>query len=127
MDTPNAIPAERAESNPIQIRKVAQLALFVFAVAGIALSYVAVKMGQHRIGKEIRTTENLVRETRADNDVLLARIAHLKSPASLRKRMEEGSLPLVAIRAESISRLLAPEQAPQDGILRTAFADAPAP
>jgi hypothetical protein len=118
---------EPAESNPIQIRKVLHLGLFVFAVAAIALSYVAVKMGQHRVGKEIRITENQIREVRADNDVLRAQISRLTSPLALRKRVEEGSLQLVAIRAESISRLAPPEQAAQDGVLRTAFADTPAP
>ncbi|MBU6182520.1 MAG: hypothetical protein KGR46_06895 [Verrucomicrobia bacterium] len=116
---------ENTESNPIHIRKLLQLGLLVFTAAGIALAYVYVKMHQHTLGKEIRITEQRVKEVRAENEVLLAEITKMTSPRELRRLVAEGSIQLVEIRADSIARLTPPEQATEDGILRTAFIEKP--
>ncbi|MFZ4588158.1 MAG: hypothetical protein ACOYNG_04130 [Terrimicrobiaceae bacterium] len=115
------------ESNPIHIGRLFQSGLIVVAVAGIALAYVYVKMRQHSTGAAIRITEQQIREVRAENEVLLARISHLTSPANLRARVNEGFIKVVGIKPDSIGRLTPPEPATEDGVLRTAFVERPSP
>lgn len=110
----------RRHVNPIHIAplfKWLTLALFL-AVAG--LMFVYVKNQQHFLGSQTREVEGKIREMRAYNEVLLARISALSSRAELQRKLDRGLISLTAIRDTSIARLTPPGSAERDGAIRTA-------
>lgn len=111
----------RKQVNPVHVSKVVQylVAAVILAVAG--LFYVHIKNQQFALGDEIRKVERRVREVRAANEVLLARVTELSSRQALQKRIVEGFIKVQPIDGPSIARLVLPSPAAQDGIMRTAY------
>ena len=111
----------RKQVNPVHMSTVIQytVAAVVLAVAG--LFYVHIKNQQFALGDEIRKVERRIREVRAGNEVLLARVTELSSRQALQKRIAEGIIKVQPIEGNVIARLVPPTMARQDGLLRTAY------
>ena len=90
-------------------------------MAGAGLFYVHIKNQQFALGDEIRKVERRIREVRAGNEVLLARVTELSSRQALQKRIAEGFIKVQPIEGNVIARLVPPTVDRQDGLLRTAY------
>ncbi len=110
----------RRHVNPIQIAPLFKWLTFALFVAGCGLLFVYVKNQQHLLGSQTREIEIRIREVRAYNEVLLARISALSSRAELQRKLDRGVIALQAIQDTSIARLTPPATAERDGTLRTA-------
>ena len=110
----------RRHVNPIHIAPLLKWLMLALFVAACGLMFVYVKNQQHLLGSQTREIEVKVREMRADNEVLLARISALSSRAELQRKLDRGVIALRPIQATSIARLTPPVSAEQDGTLRTA-------
>ena len=110
----------RREVNEIHIAPLIKWLMLAFLIGGCGLLFVSVKNQQHFLGEETRGAERQIRETRAHNDVLLARISALVSRAELQRKLEQGLIALQPIQDHSIARLVPPATADSEGVLRTA-------
>ena len=117
----NVATNRRKQVNPVHMSTVFRylVAALVLAVAG--LFYVHIKNQQFALGDEIRKVERHIREVRAGNEVLLARVTALSSRQVLQKRIADGFIKMQPIEGNVIARLAPPTAAGQDGLLRTAY------
>ncbi|MFZ4681995.1 MAG: hypothetical protein ACOYMS_05805 [Terrimicrobiaceae bacterium] len=106
--------------NPIHLASLARWLLLAFAFSACGLLFVFVKNQQHSLGEQTRQVERQIREVRAHNEVLLARISTLSSRAELQRKLDQKFIALQPIHDTSIARLVPPAQAGNDGVLRTA-------
>ena len=111
----------RKQVNPVQMSTVIQYVVAALILAAAGLFYVHIKNQQFALGDEIRKVERRIREVRAGNEVLLARVTALSSRQALQKRIAEGFIKVQPIEGNVIARLVPPTVAGQDGILRTAY------
>lgn len=111
----------RKQVNPVHMSTVVQYLVAAVVVAVAGLFYVHIKNQQFALGDEIRKVERRVREVRAANEVLLARVTELSSRQALQKRIAEGFIKVQPIEGNVIARLVPPAVAAQDGVLRTAY------
>lgn len=110
-------------SNPIQIGKALCYIATAVILGAVGLLYVNLKNQQFGLGEKIRVTERQIREVRAKNEVLIAKITELSSRRTLQQRASNGFIGVIPITGEKIARLSAPIPATQDGVLRTALND----
>ncbi len=110
----------RRHVNPIHIAPLFKWLLLALMVGAAGLMFVYVKNQQHMLGSQTREVEGKIREMRAYNEVLLARISALSSRAELQRKLDRGMITLVAIQDTSIARLTPPGNAERDGAIRTA-------
>jgi hypothetical protein len=110
----------RKQVNPIHIAPLFKWLTFAVVVAACGLLFVYVKNQQHLLGEQTRGVERQIREVKAYNEVLLARISALSSRAELQRKLGQGLIALQPIQDHSIARLTPPVSAENDGILRTA-------
>ena len=108
-------------SNPIQIGKILCVSSIVTILLAVGLGFVYIKNQQFAIGEQIRQTERKIKQVRAENDVLLARVTELTSRPALQARVKSGYIAVVNITSDKIARLTPPVQATEVGTLRTAF------
>ena len=106
--------------NHIHLASLARWLLLAFAFSACGLLFVFVKNQQHSLGEQTRKVERQIREVRAHNEVLLARISTLSSRAELQRKLDQKFIKLDPIHDTSIARLVPPAQAGNDGVLRTA-------
>ena len=111
----------RKQVNPVQMSTVIQYVVAALILAAAGLFYVHIKNQQFALGDEIRKVERRIREVRAGNEVLLARVTALSSRQALQKRIAEGFIKVQPIEGNVIARLVPPAMARQDGLLRTAY------
>ena len=111
----------RKQVNPVHMSTVIQYLVAAVILAGAGLFYVHIKNQQFALGDEIRKVERRIREVRAGNEVLLARVTELSSRQALQKRIAEGFIKVQPIEGNVISRLVPPTVDRQDGLLRTAY------
>jgi len=106
--------------NPIHLGSLTRWLLLAFAFSACGLLFVYVKNQQHFLGEQTRQAERSIREVRAHNEVLLARISALSSRSELQRKLDQKFITLQPIRDTSIARLVPPATAGNDGVLRTA-------
>jgi len=111
----------RKHSNPVHFPFVRWLLLTLILGVSVGLFYVHIKNQQFALGEKIRLVERHIREARAENEVLLARVSEMSSHRVLRQRLAEGLLAMKPIEDSAIARLLPPAIATDDGVIRTAF------
>ncbi len=111
----------RKQVNPVHMSTVFQYLVAAIILAGAGLFYVHIKNQQFALGDEIRKVERKVREVRAANEVLLARVTELSSRQALQRRIAEGFIKVQPIEGSMIARLVPPAIAAQDGVARTAY------
>lgn len=109
----------RKESNPIHFAPLFKWLLAAVVISVCGLLFVYVKNQQHILGEQTRGVEREIREVRAQNDVLLARISALTSRTELQRKLGKGQISLVPIQDTSIARLVPPTNE-RDNVLRTA-------
>lgn len=110
----------RTQVNPIHIPSLVRWLLLATALGACGLLFVYVKNQQHSLGEQTRQIERQIREVRALNEVLLARISTLSSRAELHRKLEQKVIALMPIQDHSIARLIPPATAGADDVLRTA-------
>ena len=110
----------RRTSNPVQFGTMGRWLLTLFVVGAAGLFYVHVKNQQFALGEEIRQVERRIKQVRADNEVLLARITELSSRRALQQRIAEGFISVKPIQDNQIARLVPPAEDDGRGI-STAF------
>ena len=110
----------RKQVNPIHIVPLFRWLLLALFVGGCGLLFVLVKNQQHFIGEQTRGAERQIRDIRAQNEVLLAKISSLSSRAELQRKLNQGFIALKPIQDHCIGRLGQPVIAERDGIVRTA-------
>lgn len=106
--------------NPLDIAPLFRWLLMALAIGVCGLMFVYVKNQQHQLGQATRDVERLIREERALNEVLLARISALSSRTELLRKLQQGAIALQPIQDHAIARLTPPMMAEADKILRTA-------
>lgn len=111
----------RKSTNPINALGIAKWLLPVVFGLIAGLAYTSIKTQQYALGDNIRKTERFVREARAENEVLLARVTELSSRSVLQERIAQGFPTLIPIQDNVIARLSPATLAVDDGIMRTAF------
>jgi hypothetical protein len=107
--------------NPLQIGKILRMFLCLAPLLAGGLSFVYLKNQQFALGEQIRQTERAIRETRAENEVLLARVTSLTSRRALQERVATGFISVVPVSGDKIARLTPPAQDTDTTALRTAF------
>ncbi len=110
----------RKHSNPIAIAPLAMWLLLALVVSACGLLFVYVKNQQHFLGARTREVEQQIRNAKAQNEVLLARISQLSSRAELQRKLDLKVIDLKAIEDHCIARLTPPAIAGAEGALRTA-------
>lgn len=110
-----------ARPNPVQIGKILKLCLFVAPLVAAALSFVFLKNQQFALGEKIRKTEISIRETRLENEVLLAKVTAMTSRRALTERIGSEFINMVPITDNNIARLTPPTEDSGSSALRTAF------
>lgn len=111
------------QSNPIQIGKAICYIATAVIMGAVGLLYVNLKNHQFGLGEKIRVTERQIREIRAENEVLIAKITELSSRRTLQQLASNGFIVVAPITGDKIARLSTPLPATQDNILRTALND----
>lgn len=111
--------------NPIHIEKIMGMSLLIAVLLAAGLSFVYLKNQQFALGEQIRQTERAIRETRAENEVLLARVTALTSRRALQERVASGFIAVVPVTGDRIARLTPPAMDSDTTALRTAFNGAP--
>ena len=114
------IESRRKYANPIHIAPLFSWLLLALFVACCGLLFVFIKNQQHFLGEQTREVERQIRDARAQNEVLLARISALSSRAELQRKLNQGLIALQPIQDHCIARIGQPATADKDGILRTA-------
>ncbi len=117
--------APPARSNPVQIGKIVRMSLFLAPLLAAGLSFVYIKNQQFALGEQIRQTERAIRETRSDNEVLLARVTTMTSRQALRERIASGFIAVVPVTGDMIARLTPPAMDSDNTALRTALNGVP--
>lgn len=112
----------RNQANPLDFGPLVRCLLFALIVGAAGLLYVYIKNQQHQLGQATREVERLIREERALNEVLLARITALSSRTELMRKLQLGTIALLPIQDHAIARLVPPTMADSDSIARTASA-----
>lgn len=112
----------RRQSNEVHLGPLIKWLMLALFICASGLMYVYVKNQQHAIGEQTRQVERQIKEIKAQNEVLIARISMLSSRAALQHKMEQGMIALEPIQDHSIARLTPPTPAEEDGVLRTATA-----
>ncbi len=97
------------------------MALLLMPLLSGGLSFVYIKNQQFALGDQIRQTERSLRETRAENEVLLAKVTSMTSRRALQERVSSGFIAVVPVTGDKIARLLPPTQETETTALRTAF------
>jgi len=115
-----SLSTRRKQSNPIQIAPLARWLMIAFLVGGCGLLFVYIKNQQHFLGKQTREIELQIREARAQNEVLLARISALSSRAELQRKLAQGIISLQPIKDNCIARLTPPTSVDHFDDVRTA-------
>lgn len=110
----------RKHVNPIHIAPLFKWLMIALMVGTAGLGFVYVKNQQHLLGSQTREVEVKIREMRAYNEVLLARISALSSRAALQRKLDTGMIAMTTIKDTSIARLTPPGNAERDGAIRTA-------
>ena len=110
----------RKYANPIQIAPLFRWLMLAAFVACCGLLFVFIKNQQHFLGEQTREVERQIRDVRAQNEVLLARISALSSRAELQRKLNQGLIALQPIQDHAIARIGQPVTAERDGVLRTA-------
>lgn len=111
----------RKHANPVNFLVIIAWLLPVAFALVAGLVFTSIKTQQYALGDNIRKVERLVREARAENEVLLARVTELSSRRVLQERIAQGASALVPIQDNMIARLSPASVAVDDGIMRTAF------
>ncbi|GAB4166067.1 MAG: hypothetical protein Fur0032_03230 [Terrimicrobiaceae bacterium] len=119
----NSFHSPRKQANPLDFGPLVRCLLFALAVGVAGLLYVYVKNQQHQLGQATREVERLIREERALNEVLLARITALSSRTELMRKLQLGTIALLPIQDHAIARLIPPTIVSGDEIARTASAE----
>lgn len=107
--------------NPVQIGKILRMSLFLVPLLAGGLSFVHLKNQQFALGEQIRQTERAIRETRSENEVLLAKVTSLTSRRALQERIASGFISVMPVSGDKIARLTPPAQDTETTTLRTAF------
>ena len=107
--------------NPVQIEKIMGMSLLIAILLAAGLCLVYLKNQQFALGEKIRQTERAIRETRAENEVLLARVTALTSRRALQERVASGFISVVPVTGDRIARLTPPVMDSDTTALRTAF------
>ena len=110
----------RQHVNPIHIAPLFKWLMIALLVGSAGLGFVYVKNQQHLLGSQTREVEGKIREMRAYNEVLLARISALTSRSALQRKLDTGMIAMTTIKDTSIARLTPPGNADRDGGMRTA-------
>ena len=116
----NASLNSRKQVNPIHIAPIFKWLMLAVIVSACGLLYVFVKNQQHMLGEKTRGVERQIREVRAHNEALLARISALTSRSEIQRKLEQGAIALLPIQDHCIARLVPPTMAERDNVLRTA-------
>lgn len=117
----NTAPNRRKQVNPVNCSSLFRLILLAVFAGGAGLFYVSIKNQQFALGEQIRQTERRIKEVRASNEVLLARVTELSSRRALQQRIAEGFIAVRPIADIAIARLTPPVEAAADGVIRTAY------
>lgn len=107
--------------NPVQIGKILRMSFFLVPLLAGGLSFVHLKNQQFALGEQIRQTERAIRETRSENEVLLAKVTSLTSRRALQERIASGFISVMPVSGDKIARLTPPAQDTETTTLRTAF------
>ena len=119
----NTFHTPRRQANPLDLGPLVRSLLLALAVGVAGLLYVYIKNQQHQLGQATREVERLIREERALNEVLLARITALSSRTELMRKLQLGTIALLPIQDHAIARLVPPTLSSGDEIARTASAE----
>lgn len=117
----NTSPNRRKQVNPVHFSSLVRWLVVALLCGTAGLFYVYIKNQQFALGEEIRQVERKIREVRAANEVLLARVTELSSRRVLQQRVADGFISVKPIQDIAIARLSPPVEATRDGVLRTAF------
>lgn len=112
--------SRRTKANEIHIAPLLKWLLLAFFISSCGLIFVYVKNQQHFLGGQTREIERDIREARAHNELLVARISSLSSRAELRRKLDQGLIALRPIQDNSIARMMPPATAEPDTLVRTA-------
>jgi predicted site-specific integrase-resolvase len=110
----------RKYANPIQIAPLFRWLMLAAFVACCGLLFVFIKNQQHFLGEQTREVERQIRDVRAQNEVLLARISALSSRAELQRKLSQGLIALQPIQDQYIARVGQPITTDKGGGMRTA-------
>ncbi len=111
----------RKQVNPVHFASLVRWLVVALLCGSAGLFYVYIKNQQFALGEEIRQVERQIRDVRSANEVLLARVTELSSRRVLQQRIADGFISVQPIPDTAIARLLAPAEALEDGVIRTAF------
>lgn len=111
----------KKQINPVHFSSLVRWFVISLMVGAGGLFFVYIKNQQFALGDQIRIVERKIRDVRAENEVLLARITELSSRRMLQQRIAEGFIKMQPIQDNVIARLTLPTSASDDGVLRTAF------
>lgn len=117
----NSSANRRKQVNPVHVPSLVRWLLIALFAGSAGLIYVYIKNQQFALGEEIRQVERRIREVRAANEVLLARVTELSSRRTLQQRVADGFISVKPIQDIAIARLTPPVEAARDGVIRTAF------
>jgi predicted site-specific integrase-resolvase len=115
-----SIENRRKYANPIHVAPLFKWLLLASFVAACGLLFVFIKNQQHFLGEETREVERQIRDVRAQNEVLLARISALSSRAELQRKLNQGLIALQPIQDHYIARIGQPVTTDKGGGMRTA-------
>ncbi len=111
----------RRQVNPVQFSLLCRCLIVALCIGAGGLFFVYIKNQQFALAEQIRQVERRIKEVRASNEVLLARVTELSSRRALQQRIAEGFISVKPISDIAIARLTPPAEAGRDGVLRTAF------
>ena len=100
-----SIENRRKYANPIHIAPLFRWLLLALVRGGCGLLFVFIKNQQHFLGEQTREVERQIRDVRAQNEVLLARISALSSRAELQRKLNQGLIALQPIQDHCIARI----------------------
>lgn len=111
----------RKQVNPVHLSSLVRWLLVALFIGAGGLFFVYIKNQQFALAEEIRQVERRIATVRSQNETLLARVTEFSSRRMLQQRIAEGFISMKPIQDNVIARLMPPVQAPEDGVLRTAF------
>lgn len=117
----NTSPNRRKQVNPVHFTSLVRWLVVALFCGSAGLFFVFIKNQQFALGEEIRQVERKIKEVRAANEVLLARVTELSSRRMLQQRIADGFISVKPIPDIAIARLVPPADAANDGVIRTAF------
>lgn len=116
----NANFSKRRQVNEIHFTPLVRWLILALVITASGFLFVYVKNQQHALGEQTRRVERQIRETKALNEVLLARISTLSSRTTLQRKLEQGLIALKPIEDHCIARLSPPAAAKDEGLILTA-------